>query len=73
MDEFEEDLKLMGMGNRHRVVTPEGMEERFIGSQDRRRIIVLEEEEGEEGEAKEEEKEKKKKIFFVIELMSSFC
>lgn len=32
MDEFEEDLKLMGMGNKHRVVTPEGMEGEFIGT-----------------------------------------
>jgi len=48
MDEFGKDLKLMGIGNRHRVVTPEGMEEEFIGSQYPRRIIVLEEEEEEE-------------------------
>ena len=86
IDEFEEHMKLMGMGNRHRVVTPEGMEEEFIGSQDPRRIRVLEEEEEEQ---EEEEKEKKKrrrrrrkkkkkkkknnKNCFVIGLMSSFC
>jgi hypothetical protein len=69
MDEFEEDLKLMGSGH-----TPERMEEEFIGSHEPRRILVLEEEEEEkEKEEEEEKKKKKKKNCFVIGLMSSFC